>query len=153
MIVGMFVPQLLSATKAAGLLWAAHCCCAGPAHARFGALAVSEVQLQIQCRGHARRARLRQEAGGGSDIQLKRLPPGCLQMSGPGEHRVSADADYSQRASQMGSTHVVAERAAPLLAIHCWNSACNMCFSRFCWSSEWHVCCMSVCCSTCFHNY
>lgn len=54
-------------------------------------------------------------------------------MSGwAGEHRVSADADYSERASQMGSTRVVVDRAAALRAIHCWNSACNMCFSRLC---------------------
>lgn len=77
-----------------------------------------------------------------------------LQMSGwAGEHGFSPDADYSERASQMGSAHVVVDRAAAPLTIQRWNSAPNMCYFPLCYSSKWHVCCASVLCSTCFHNY
>lgn len=50
-------------------------------------------------------------------------------MSGwAGEHGLSPDADYSERASQMGSAHVVVDRAVALLTIQRRNSAPNVCF-------------------------
>lgn len=63
MIVGMFVPKPLSATATTGLLWAAHfwCVCVWDPYIHL-CVARSEVQLQIQCRGHPQRARPRQES-------------------------------------------------------------------------------------------
>lgn len=96
MIVGMFVPQLLWATKAAGLLSAAHFWCVGPAHACACCVLAHLRSLRSSDRYSTEvtlnRKRHLSRAEGGSDIQLKpassRMPPNeRLGRGTPRQHR------------------------------------------------------------------